>query len=147
MSISDHDMTGCVYKMSSIKFNGRTICCRDYRNYNQEQRQKDICELNLSQVENMKSANDASIFFKSTLIDIFQKHAPELGKKVRGKPCPWLTQDIKTKMIDRDRLLRKMRKTKLEHDIAVYKMKRNEVNICVRKAKLKYYQKLLDENI
>ena len=24
-----------------------------------------------------------------------------LIKKVRGKPCPWLTQDIKTKMIDR----------------------------------------------
>ena len=95
---------------------------------------------------NIKSANDTLLCFKSRLIDIFQKHAPEFDKKVRHKPCPWLTRDIKTKMIDRDRLLRKMRKTKLENDVTAYKMKRNEVNICLRKAKSKYYQNLLDEN-
>ena len=33
MSISDHDMIGCVYKMDNMKFNGRTIRCRDYRDY------------------------------------------------------------------------------------------------------------------
>ena len=32
-----------------------------------------------------------------------------------------------------------------ENDITVYKMKHKEVNICLRKAKLKYYQNLLDE--
>ena len=86
------------------------------------------------------------LFFKSTLIDIFQKHAPEFDKKVRGKPCPWLTRDIKTKMTDPDHLLRKMRKTKLGNDITADKMKRNEVNICLTKAKANYYQNLLDEN-
>ena len=49
-------------------------------------------------------------------------------------------------MIDRDRLLRKMRKPKLENDITAYKMKRNEANICLKKAKSKYYQNLLDDN-
>ena len=44
MSISDHDIIGCVYKMNNIKFSGRTIRCRDYRNYNPEQLQKDIRE-------------------------------------------------------------------------------------------------------
>ena len=47
MSISDHDMIGCVYKMNNIKFNGRTIRCRDYRNYNPEQLEKDNRESNL----------------------------------------------------------------------------------------------------
>ena len=69
-----------------------------------------------------------------------------LTKKVRGKPCPWLTRGIKTKMIDRDRVLRKMRKTKLENGITACKMKRNKANICLRKAKSKKYQNLLDEN-
>ena len=49
-------------------------------------------------------------------------------------------------MIDRDCLLRKMRKTKLENDITAYKMKLNKVNICLRKSKSKYYRNLLDEN-
>ena len=48
-------------------------------------------------------------------------------------------------MVDRDRLLGKMRKTKIENEVTAYKMKRNEVNICLRKAILKYYQNLLDE--
>ena len=71
----------------------------------------------MSQIETIKSANDASLFFKSTLIDIFQKHDPEFDKK---KSELNLAQDIKIKMIDRDRLLRKMRKTKLENDISAY---------------------------
>ena len=40
-----------------------------------------------------------------------------------------------------------MRKTKLENDITAFKMKGKEVNIFLRKAKSKYYQNLLDENI
>ena len=59
MSISDYDMIGCVYKMNNIKFNGRAIRYRDYRNYDPEQLQKDVRESNLSQVENIKSADDA----------------------------------------------------------------------------------------
>ena len=91
-SISDHDMImiGCVYQMNNIKFNGRTIYCRDYRNYDPEQLQKDIRESSLSQFENIKSANDASLFFKFTLIDIFQKHAPEFDKKSQVNLAPGL---------------------------------------------------------
>ena len=46
----------------------------------------------LSQINYIKSGNDASLFFKSTLIDIFQKPAPELDKKVRGNFCPWFAR-------------------------------------------------------
>ena len=90
MSISDHDMIGRVYKINNIKFNGRTIRCSDCKNYNPEHPQKDIPESNLSHTGNIKSANDALLFFKSTLIEIFQKHAPEFDKKVRGNVDPGL---------------------------------------------------------
>ena len=74
-------MIGCVYKISKVEFNGHIIRCRNYRNYKPEQLQKYIRESNLSQLENIKSANDASLFFKYTLIDIFQKNAPKFDKK------------------------------------------------------------------
>ena len=63
-----------------------------------------------------------------------------LTKKIRSKPCLWLVRGIKTKTIDQGYVLRKVRKNKLENDITSYKMKRKEVNVCLRKAKLKYYQ-------
>ena len=74
-------MIGCVYKISKVEFNGHIIRCRNYRNYKPEQLQKYIRESNLSQLENIKSANDALLFFKYTLIDIFQKNAPKFDKK------------------------------------------------------------------
>ena len=68
------------------------------------------------------------------------------NKRVRGKPCPWLTSDLKSKMTTRDKILRKMRKTKLQFDINAYKAKRNEVNIALRKAKSQHFKNLLSEN-
>ena len=34
-SLRDHNVFKCVRKLSNIKFNPRTIKCRDYKNYNQ----------------------------------------------------------------------------------------------------------------
>ena len=49
-------------------------------------------------------------------------------------------------MNERDKVLRKFRKTRAESDQAAYKEKRNAVNVAVRKAKSSYHRKLLSEN-
>ncbi len=49
-------------------------------------------------------------------------------------------------MNERDKVLRKFRKTKAEVDQAAYKEKRNAVNVAVRKAKSSYHGNLLVEN-
>ena len=49
-------------------------------------------------------------------------------------------------MNDRDKLLRKSRRTKDELDISQYKRKRNEVNIAIRKARSSYHKNMLKEN-
>ena len=49
-------------------------------------------------------------------------------------------------MNERDKLLRKARRTKQKNDTSAYKQKCNEVNITVRKAKSDYYKNLLKEN-
>ena len=49
-------------------------------------------------------------------------------------------------MNDRNKLLRKSRRTRAEVDISHYKRKRNEVNIAIRKAKSTYHKDLLREN-
>ena len=56
-------------------------------------------------------------------------HAPNITKKVKGKPAPWLTDELKDLMNQRDKLLRKSRKSKTISDVAAYKRKRNQVNI------------------
>ena len=83
---------------------------------------------------------------KNVLVKIFEHHIPKICKNVRGKPSPWLNNDVKKFINDRDKLLRKSRRTKAEVDISQYKRKRNEVNVAIRKTKSKYHKKLLKEN-
>ena len=78
---------------------------------------RDIRQSRINEVEKIKNVNDAWNHIKNILLEIFQKHAPIINKRVRGKPCPWLTNDLKSKLNTRDNLLRKMRKTKLQFDI------------------------------
>eukprot|EP00794_Sanderia_malayensis_P008222 gene8222-9102_t len=66
-------------------------------------------------------------------------------KKVKGKPAPWLSNGVKALMNDRDKLLRRSRRTRKEPDISAYKRKRNEVKIAVKRAKSDYHKKLLKE--
>lgn len=48
-----------------------------------------------------------------------------ISKKVRGKPAPWLDNGVKALMNDRDKLLRRSRRTRKEPDISAYKQKKN----------------------
>ena len=107
---------------------------------------RDIRQSRINAADKIKNVNDAWNHIKNIFLEVFQKHTPIIKKRVRGKPCPWLTNDLKSKMNTRDKLLGKMRKTKLQFDINAYKAKRNEVNVALRKAKSKYFKNLLSEN-
>ena len=68
-------------------------------------------------------------------------------KKVKGKLAPWLTDDVKKLRNERDKLLRKARKSPdAEFYKAEYRQKRNAVNIAIRRAKASYYNNLVREN-
>ena len=95
----------------------KNIHCRDYRNYDPLLMNRDIRQSRINEVEKIKNVNDAWNHIKNILLEIFQKHAQIINKRVRGKPCPWLTNDLKSKLNTRDNLLRKMRKSKLQFDI------------------------------
>ena len=69
-----------------------------------------------------------------------------ITKKVKGKPAPWFTSEVKIMMNERDKLLRKSRRTTNEDHISAYNRKRNEVNKAVQGAKSIYNRNLLREN-
>ena len=82
---------------------------------------------------------------KNILLICFDNIAPNMVKRVRGKPCEWLSADLKRHMNIRDQMLRISRNTKSLPDINAYKKKRNEVNLAIRNAKRTYYKDILNE--
>ena len=49
-------------------------------------------------------------------LEIFEKHAPPIEKRVKGRPCPWMNNELKTTLNRRDVLLRRARKTNEDAD-------------------------------
>ena len=97
-------------------------------------------------VYDCSDVNETWQLMKAVIMGVYERYAPVIMKRLKGKPAPWLSIELKKLMTKRNSLLRKFRKTKEKQDILLYKQKRNEVNEALRQAKLKYSQSLLEEN-
>ena len=89
--------------------------------------------------------NKALNYLNSTTGAIFRKYAPLIEKRVKGRKCEWLTSYLKCLLRERDKLLRKARRTKDPVDWGAYKTLRNKCTNDVGHAKEKYYRDLLNE--
>ena len=84
--------------------------------------------------------------FKNVLIDLFNKQAPVISKRVKGTLCPWPRVSVKNQMNRRNQLLIKFRKSKSEIDTKNYKNPTNKFTRLIRKAREQHYEVLLTDN-
>ena len=145
-SLSDHDMVVCVRKMNHKRFLPKTIRCRDYKSYDPDSMNRDFSNVDWQPILNETDINISLNLFNETLTEIFNRHAKIIEKKVKGRKCPWIGNDIKKLMNERDQVLRKARKTKSDNDWSRYKILRNQCNNLLKKNRSYYNKNLIEEN-
>ena len=145
-SNSDHDIIA-IRKKSTPKYPPRTIYSRNYKNCYTNVIKNELRNVKWVRVINCRDSNICWQYIKDILLKCADTHAPLTKKTIKGKPCPWLTEEIKKQMNDRDGLLRKARRSKNHNDWIRYKTFKNRVNNVIKRAKSKYHKNLLDENI
>ena len=106
----------------------------------------DFERVNWEPVYDADDVNVALNYFNEIVKAIFDRHAPFMVKRLRGKPCPWMHHDLRSAMVDRDRLLTKARKTKKVEDWIAYKCLRNKCNNKLKSAKSTFERNLLENN-
>ena len=146
LSLTDHDMIACVRKMNHVKYDYRSIKCRNYTSYNCKELRHDLSTIDMSPLYEITDPNSAWLWLKNVLCTTFNKHAPIISKRVKGRHCPWLTADVKTQMNIKDKLLRKVRKSNKQSDWNLYKTAKNRCNNMVKKAKKTYNRNQLTEH-
>jgi len=146
LSLSDHDMVICIRKQNHTKYKEKYVTSRNYSRYNQNELKTDLKNTDFSTVINSKNVNEAVERFTKIMNDIFNRHAPLVKKRVKGKPTPWLDITLKRHMDRRDKILRKARNTKSETDWNLYKKLRNFCNNRIRSARKNYHRNMLNEN-
>ena len=140
-------MICCIRKINAQKYPYRTIKCRNYANYNPTNLVNDVKNVNwLPIFETGTDVNSAVQYFTEQVKVSFDKHAPIISKRVKGRPCKWLDNSIKKEIDKRDRLLRKARKSNDENIWWTYKKQRNKFNnIYSKKAKASYHHTILND--
>ena len=109
----------------------------------------DLCNLRQSSFQSVfasKTVESAWENFRNIFLSAIDKYAPLIRKKIRGRPCPWLRNETKREMVERDWLLKKATKSNVEIDLCKYKRQQNRVNNMVKMNKNRYYNDLLKEN-
>ena len=77
-------MIGCVKKINTIKYDPRTIECRDYEHYNHNDLCNDIKNINWEPIEEASDVNKALKYFNAKVSEVFDRYAPTIQKKVKG---------------------------------------------------------------
>ena len=145
-SESDHDIIALIRKKYSYKYTPNVVNSRNYKNYDVNRIRDEMKTVNWQNVKDCHDSNLCWLLIKNVLTKCIDTYAPITNKTVKGKPIPWLTDQIKKQMNDRDKLLRKARKSKNADDWKNYKTIKNRTNNMINKAKTKYHKEILNEN-
>ena len=145
-SIADHDMVGYVCKINCIKFNSKTIQCRNYAKYDNVKMCKELKEIDWEALQAYRDVDAAWRFIMDNLTTVFNRHKPFIEKQVKDRFSPWLSSEIGQQMNNRDKALRKARKTNNKTDWNFYKILQNCCTNSIREAKTKCNKNLLAKN-
>ena len=145
-TLSDHEMVGCLRKINYKQFPSKTIRCRNLTNYDPCALNRDLEHTDWDPVYNASTVNQCVDAFNNILETAFDNHAPTINKKIKGRLCPWLNPNLKAKMNDRDKLMRKAKKSSKDEDWLAYKQSRNRCNNLLRNAKANFHKEQLNVN-
>ena len=142
LSLSDHDLIGCVRKLNNHNTKSRTRTSRNYSKYNPDNMKTDLSREVFEPLFHINNVNKDWLILCNILTNCFENHAPVITKRVKGTFAPWLNSEIKKLMSNRDKMLRKFRKTNDNNHWDEYKRLRNSCTAKLRNAKSDHHQSL-----
>ena len=100
-----------------------------------------------AQIHNADDIDEATEVFTKAFKDVLDKHAPLKVIQNRNNYIPYISDELKEKMKNRDKLKVEAATTGDKNKYAEYKAKRNEVSTNLKNAKLKYYNEKFEESL
>ena len=145
VGISDHSLIFIHRKISIPRKQPKIINTRQYKQHNTEAFKLDLFKILLTRSQEC----DPNILWedwKEKFLLVADMHAPPVIRRVRSEHVPWLTSEIKTKIYNRDFLIKKAVKTGSTYIHNSYKKARNELNKLIKNKKAKYYTNAINQS-
>ena len=133
-SVSDHDIVFAILRLKVSRPRIRYITTRSLKNYNPDAFQLDMSYAPWSVVEVFDDFEDKLHVFDLLFNQILHHHAPIRSVKVRGKPNPCITEEIRQLMKSRNVWRKAARRTNDPHAWSTYKNLKRQVRTLIRAA-------------
>lgn len=145
-NISDHLMTFCELRIEKPRVKPKFVKYRCFRNFNLEIFLTDLQTLQWDNIYYENNIENKIAMMNKFIIDTFDEHAPIKEAKVTKQKAPWLTQNVKNFMKQRDIVLQRFKKYRTSDNWVNYKRLRNFTVSAVRRAKKEYLDMISSEN-
>ena len=142
-SISDHDMVFAVLHLKVSRPKTTYITTRSFKKYHPDAFQLDMSCAPWSVVEVFDDVDDKLHAIDLLFNEILDHHAPITSIKVRGKPNPCITEEIRELMKSRNVWRKTAHRTNDPHAWSTYKNLKHQVRKSIRAAEsefIKLYQ-------
>ncbi|XP_024878939.1 uncharacterized protein LOC112459171, partial [Temnothorax curvispinosus] len=137
--LSAHDLIAITYDVRIERIPERTIRVRDFRAFNLENFLDELASLNWSELYSAASVDAKVDIFNNLLLTCYDQHAPFRVIRPKHLPAPWLTEDIKSRMRERDRARRVWMRSRTDANYLTFRRLRNLVQVEVRRAKSEFF--------
>ena len=139
VGLSDHQLIFYTRKITRIKRVGhKQIKFRSFKSYTIDGYKKALVEINFSKYKNFDNVNDAYSNVIQKLMEVIDKVAPVKNKRIKRNSQEWL---------DRDKLFKKYKKTRLHVDKEIYKRARHSAQNLIAKKKNEFFENKVKECI
>ena len=143
---SDHAPVLCHLHSIKPSFSTRTLSYRKIKlvsvdSLNDDLANSEVCKNPLDNLEELL------LSYNKTLLAVLDKHAPVKTRTIVMRPqVPRYKDEIRQAKRERRKAERRWRFSKIDSDLAVFKVKRNAVNNLMNKARQAFYTKLIEDN-
>lgn len=136
--ISDHHLVTSYLKIKKTKQPPIFRTYRDFSDFNIDIFLRDLRLINFDYIYTLNNVDEMVNFWNTSIIWLFNIHAPLKTARITKLPAPWLTENIKIMIKLRDKALLKYKRSKSETDWLAYKTLRNLVNMSIKSEKKAY---------
>ena len=129
-----------------LKLPPKTISVKNFKHFD---RTEFLDDLRMAHFDEIKSytdnANEMWLLWKNLYTDILNKHAPIINIRLKGSTLPYMTNDLKSMIHQRDYLKAKAVKTGSIYLYQAFPQIRRRVYSLLKRLRKDYYAKKLDE--
>ncbi len=145
--VSDHHLVFGEIELVKDRFRPKIICYRDFKYFNRSLFLQTLEEQNWYRLIEAKDINAKVEFLNCFILNSYNEHAPLKQSKVTRPPSPWLNDQVRSLIRQRDKALANFKATKSSENWYTYKQLRNKTLQAVRKAKKTMFTRILKKSV